>query len=88
MSKNVFQVFFREKPAMMLVEIKNSREDMYASILAKQTDCTYSHVVRVLQNMERARLINFNKQGRSKFLTLTPKGQAIAECIDNVKISL
>ena len=84
----VFNVFFREKPAMMLVNLKNAKDEIYASSLAKQIDCTYSHVVKILQEMERSGLINFEKQGRLKLLTLTKKGQEIAEHIDNIRLSL
>jgi predicted transcriptional regulator len=81
----IFNVFFREKPAMMLVNLKNSKNPIYASSLAKQIDCTYSHVVKILQEMEKHDLINFDKQGRLKLLTLTKKGSDIAEQISNIK---
>ena len=84
----VFNVFFREKPAMMLVNLKNTKDEIYASSLAKQIDCTYSHVVKILQEMERAGLINFEKQGRLKLLTLTKKGSEVADHIDNIRVSL
>ncbi len=87
-NEKVFNVFFREKPAMMLVNLKNSKDEIYASNLAKQIDCTYSHVVKILQEMEKAGLINFEKQGRLKLLTLTKKGLEIAEHIDNIRLSL
>ncbi|MBD3310275.1 hypothetical protein GF351_03590 [Candidatus Woesearchaeota archaeon] len=83
--KEIFNVFFREKPTMMLVGLKNAKGEMYASSLAKQIDCTYSHVVKILQEMEKSGLINFNKQGRLKILTLTKKGSEIAEHIDNIR---
>lgn len=70
---------------MMLVELKNAKSEVYASSLAKQIDCTYSHVVKILQEMEREGLINFDKQGRLKLLTLTKKGQEIATRIDDVR---
>ncbi len=84
-NKEIFKVFFREKPAMMLVELKNSKSEVYASSLAKQIDCTYSHVVKILQEMEKEGLINFDKQGRLKLLTLTKKGQDVANRIDDVR---
>ena len=78
-------VLFREKPAKMLVEMKhNSRKEIYASNLAKAVDCTYSHVVKILQYMEKAGLVNFNKQGRLKLLSLTKKGEDIATNIDKI----
>ncbi|HIH47605.1 TPA: hypothetical protein HA297_04865 [Candidatus Woesearchaeota archaeon] len=70
---------------MMLVELKNADANVYASVLAKQIDCTYSHVVKILQQMETSGLINFDKQGRLKLLTLTKKGSEIADNIDRIK---
>ena len=81
----IFNVFFREKPAMMLVNLKNSKGAIYASSLAKQIDCTYSHVVKILQQMEKNELINFDKQGRLKLLTLTKKGSDVADNISNIR---
>ncbi len=83
--EKVFNIFFREKPAMMLVGLKNTKGAMYASSLAKQIDCTYSHVVKILQEMEKASLINFEKQGRLKLLTLTKKGSDIADNIASIR---
>ena len=86
--KKIFDVFFREKPALMLVELKNYGAEVYASVLAKQIDCTYSHVVKILQEMEKASLINFEKQGRLKLLTLTKTGQEVADKIDGIRTIL
>ena len=83
--KKIFNIFFREKPAMMLVSLKNGKNGVYASSLAKQIDCTYSHVVKILQEMEKSGLINFEKQGRLKLLTLTKKGLEVAEHIEKIK---
>ena len=87
-NKEIFNVFFREKPAMMLINLRNSKNTIYASTLAKQIDCTYSHVVKILQSMQEEGLVDFDKQGRLKLLTLTQKGQKIAEHIDNIRSNL
>ncbi|MFH1276719.1 MAG: winged helix DNA-binding protein [Candidatus Woesearchaeota archaeon] len=87
-NKAIFDVFFREKPAMMLVELKNADAHVYASVLAKQIDCTYSHVVKILQEMQKAELINFKKEGRLKLLELTKKGRDIAGNIESIKTML
>ena len=84
-NKEIFNVFFREKPAMMLVELKNAKNEIYASFLAKNIDCTYSHVVKILQEMQKAGLINFDKQGRLKLLALTKKGTEVADHIERIK---
>jgi len=87
-NKPIFNVFFREKPAMMLIVLRNSKSEIYASSLAKQIDCTYSHVVKILQELESEGLINFDKQGRLKLLSLTKKGNEVAEYIDKVRNAL
>ena len=83
--EQVFNIFFREKPAMMLVTLNNAKADIYASALAKQIDCTYSHVVKILQQMEDCGLINFDKKGRLKLLTLTKCGKEVADHIDRIR---
>jgi len=82
--KEIFNVFFREKPAHMLLVLLNAKNEIYASTLAKQVDCTYSHVVKVLAQLEDAGLVKFNKTGRLKLLTLTKKGQEIAEYMSRI----
>ena len=83
--KKIFNVFFREKPAMMLVTLLNKSNNIYASNLAKVVDCTYSHVVNILQEMQKAGFVSFEKQGRLKVLTLTKKGQEVASYINKIK---
>ena len=85
MNEKIFNVFFREKPIMMLVNLKNAKTEVYASSLAKQIDCTYSHVVKILQEMEKANLVKFKKEGRLKLLNLTDKGTQIAEHIEQIR---
>ena len=87
-NKDIFKVFFREKPAMMLVELKNAKAEVYASSLAKHVDCTYSHVVKILQQMQKEGLVDFEKQGRLKLLTLTKKGSDVANAIESIRTSL
>jgi len=83
--EKIFNVFFREKPVMMLVKLKNAKSEVYASSLAKQIDCTYSHVVKILQEMEKSGLVQFKKEGRLKLLNLTNKGSEIAEHIEQIR---
>ena len=73
---------------MMLVELKNAKNEVYASSLAKNIDCTYSHVVKILQEMEKEGLVSFDKQGRLKLLSLTKKGMDVANYIDSIRNSL
>ena len=83
--ENIFEVFFRKKPAMMLVALRRVNKNRYGSVLAKEVDCTYSHAVKILQEMERARLVNFEKHGRIKSIKLTDSGNKVAEYIEKIR---
>ena len=83
--KDIFEVFFRRKPAMILVALRKNARNRYGSLLAKEVDCTYSHAVKILQEMEKARLVNFEKHGRIKSIELTESGNRIAEHIEKIK---
>ena len=69
--KENFDIFFRRKPAMMLVALKKNSRMKYGSILAKEVDCTYSHAVKILQTLEELDLVVFEKKGRIKIIKLT-----------------
>ncbi|MEK6834934.1 MAG: hypothetical protein AABX61_01585, partial [Nanoarchaeota archaeon] len=81
----MFEVFFRAKPALILVALRRSTKNRYGSILAKEVDCTYSHAVKILQEMERAKLVIFEKHGRIKDIKLTELGTKVAEHIEKIK---
>lgn len=83
--KDIFEVFFRKKPAMILISLRKGGKNRYGSILAKEVDCTYSHAVKILQEMERAKLVSFEKQGRIKTIKLTENGNKVAEAIEKIK---
>ena len=86
----LFDVIFREKPALMLINLKNTslsgaKSNHYASNLAKSVDCTYSHVVKVLKIFEKNSLVKFEKKGRLKILTLTDKGSQVADHLSSIR---
>ncbi len=82
---SIFDVFFRNKPAMILVALRRSNKNRYGSVIAKEVDCTYSHAVKILQEMEKAKLVNFEKHGRIKSIQLTETGNKVAEYVERIK---
>ncbi|MEK6820193.1 MAG: winged helix DNA-binding protein [Nanoarchaeota archaeon] len=83
--KDNFDIFFRRKPALMLIALKKISRARYGSILAKEVDCTYSHAVKILQTLEKLDLVNFEKKGRIKLIKLTKKGHEISDFIENIR---
>jgi len=80
-----FDLFFRRKPALILIALKKVSKAKYGSVLAKEVDCTYSHAVKILQTLETLGLVVFEKKGRLKLIKLTKKGQEVADSIEAIR---
>ena len=80
-----FDLFFRRKPALMLIALRKVSKAKYGSVLAKEVDCTYSHAVKILQILEDLGLVSFDKQGRIKIIKLTKRGEEVADHITAIK---
>lgn len=78
------EVFLHEKPVKILVALKSAGSKSYASTLAKVTDCTYSHTVKILDFLKQAGFLNFEKKGRIKYVKLTDTGADIAKDLEDL----
>jgi predicted transcriptional regulator len=83
--KDNFDIFFRRKPALMMIALRKLSRVRYGSVLAKEVDCTYSHAVKILQTLEELGLVTFEKKGRIKLIKLTKKGVDVADNIAKIK---
>src|SRR3989344_6126267 len=72
------ELFLRRKPVRLLLNIKVGGAPKYVSILAKDTDCTYSHTVKLLDIFKSMGIVEFEKQGRIKYVKLTQDGVDIS----------
>ncbi len=81
--KKIFEdLFLREKPARILLGLKTAKDSVYATILAKEADCTYSHTIKILNMFKKLGIVKFEKTGRIKKVTLTPDGWDIAHNLE------
>lgn len=80
------RLFLRQKPIKMLISLKSGPK--YATILSKEVDCTYSHTVKLLDQFKDYGLVNFEKKGRIKIVSLTEDGEALAQAIEQVLVRL
>src|SRR3989304_5711865 len=78
------ELFLRKKPVKLLLSIKNGTTPKYVSILAKETDCTYSHTVKLLELFRGLGIVEFEKEGRIKYVKLTQDGVELAGDFENV----
>ena len=77
------ELFLRKKPVRLLLNITLGGTK-YVSVLAKETDCTYSHTVKLLELFEQLGLVAFEKSGRIKYVKLTADGTDLAGDFENV----
>lgn len=80
------KLFLRPKPVRMMVCLKSGPK--YATIVAKEVDCTYSHTVKLLELFRVLGLVEFEKRGRIKMVKLTDIGEDLAKTMDTVLIKL
>lgn len=83
------RIFLREKPIELLLCLtRGTIKEKYPSMLAKDSKCTYSHTVHLLQRMEKAELVRFEKKGRLKLVSLTKRGEEVADNFDSLAKTL
>ncbi len=74
-------LFLHEKPARLLITAKTPK---YASQLAKEVNCTFSHTVKLLEQFRKMGLVTFKKTGRIKMIELTDDGKEIANYLEGL----
>ncbi|UCC91514.1 MAG: hypothetical protein JSV39_04355 [Candidatus Aenigmatarchaeota archaeon] len=82
------ELFLREKPARILLALKTAKIPVYATILSKEADCTYSHTIKILGTLQNMGLVVFDKKGRIKGVKLTDDGWDIAHNLEAMKKKL
>ncbi len=73
------EFFFKGKPALAITALNDTKTEWYASSLAKEIDCTFPHVIKILARFEELALVSFRVSGRKKLVVLTTKGHKLAE---------
>jgi DNA-binding MarR family transcriptional regulator len=73
----MIEVFTRRVPREILIAVfqHNDRRPIFLSEIARKINATYSHVVKLSCKMVDAGLIETERKGRRKEVTLTEKGK-------------
>ena len=77
-------LFLREKPAKILIGLKTAKGTVYATLLSKEADCTYSHTIKILNLFKNLGIVSFEKKGRVKKVRLTDDGWDIAHNLESL----
>ncbi len=84
--KKLIKAFFREKPVEILLSLREGPK--YPTTLSKETDCTYSHTIKLLESFRKFGLVDFEKKGRIKIVRLTREGEELANAFYSVLTKL
>jgi predicted transcriptional regulator len=75
--RNIVQLLLHEKPAGIILSLRD-KEKKYPTILSKENDCTYTHTLKILEELKGYGLVEFEKDGRIKYVKLTEVGEDVA----------
>ncbi len=78
------QLFLKEKPVRTLIALADKSKVWYARLLAKHTDTTYAHMVKLLDEFADLGLVVFDKEGRVKVVKLTETGEELAHEMESL----
>ncbi|MBN2518186.1 MAG: winged helix-turn-helix transcriptional regulator [Candidatus Altiarchaeota archaeon] len=84
---DLLSFFMQDKPVKILLETQKNGKT-YPADISKALAATYSHIVRVIQKLEEMGLITSEKQGRTKYITLTESGQNVAHHLSGLEMAL
>ena len=81
---NTFDILFNKHPARLLVALDSEGESIGSS-LSREINCTWCHVVNLLNKFESSGLVTTKNGGRKKVITLTDDGLEIVKHIKGVQ---
>jgi|TARA_Y100000034_G_scaffold18559_1_gene20630 predicted transcriptional regulator len=87
MTKMSQELIYRQKSQEVLKVIYgNGFREMNSSRISRQAGCTYSHGIKVMNDLQDLGLVvRRKKDGRSKILELTSKGRHIARLLNEIR---
>jgi predicted transcriptional regulator len=71
-------IFFHKKGKMILLSL-NKRDGQNVTEISSSVEGTYAHIFNLLKEMERLGIIKTVKEGRTKYVKLTPRGKRLAK---------
>ncbi len=84
MGDKAVDLFLKDKPVKALIAMSDKSKVWYARLLAKETDTTYAHMVKVLDEFAELGLVIFEKEGRVKIVKLTEEGEKLAHEFNSI----
>ncbi|MEK6979527.1 MAG: hypothetical protein AABW86_04865 [Candidatus Micrarchaeota archaeon] len=80
--------FIRDKPARVLLILKDSSTSWHLSKIARSTETTYVYVTKFISELARKGLVAIEAKGKKRLVKLTEKGITVANSLDELKKKL
>ncbi|MEM0480789.1 MAG: winged helix-turn-helix domain-containing protein [Candidatus Aenigmatarchaeota archaeon] len=71
------EFLFKDKPLKVLIALSDKPKNI--TQIAKKVGTTYSHTLKLLEILYELEIIEFQKLGREKIVSLTKKGKKVVE---------
>ncbi len=84
----MFGYFMRDKPARIIISLKDTNSIWYLSKLAKSCSVTYVFVTKFISKLEKVGIVTLETKGKKRIVSLTEKGIQVANLIDELKKKL
>jgi predicted transcriptional regulator len=81
--RSIVNLLLHEKPAGIILSLRD-KEKKYPTVLSKENDCTYTHTLKILEELRTWGLVDFEKDGRIKYVTLTELGEDVAHELEGL----
>ncbi len=82
--KQLRNFLLKEKPVAVILALKDTNASWYPSKLAQVSGASYVYVTTWLTQLEKGGWVKFERKGRQKIVSLTEKGQAVAQALDEL----
>ena len=83
MERGIINLLLHEKPAGIILSLR-SKEKKYPTVLSKENDCTYTHTLKILGELMEYGIVEFEKDGRIKYVKLTELGEDVAHELEGL----
>lgn len=81
--RDVQKLLLQDKPVGILLAIKRLDEP-YAAVIMREVETTHAHTANVLSQMEEYGLIESVKEGRIKYVYLSPYGKYVTDALEKL----
>lgn len=84
----MLRTFLREKPAKVLMTLKDSNTQWHLSKIARASGTTYVYVTGLASELARRGLITIENKGKLRVAKLTQKGAEVAGILEELRKKL